>query len=253
MYKRLVSVVSVITILTLIITGCTSQASNIGLAREGSKKTAASDFVVTEVGSYDSADTAVVLSVAQDIGYVTFMNIATGKQYTLSYDGTTYVKDKYEGSMSMSQIQAGDIVDITFLKSKKKLASVQLSPQAWEFSNVENYDLGGLNKTATIGSNTYSLPDDVVVISEGKRTEVMNVVNKDVLTIKGIDHKICSINVNKGHGYLRLSNEQALVDGWIEVGNAVVTQITENMMLTVPEGSYEVILSKTMPALLKML
>lgn len=244
MYKRLVSVVSVITILVLIITGCTSQASNIGLAREGSKKTAASDFVVTEVGSYDSADTAVVLSVAQDIGYVTFMNIATGRQYTLSYDGTTYVKNKYEGSMSMSQIEAGDIVDITFLKSKKKLASIQLSPQAWEFSNVENYNLGGLNKTATIGPNTYSLPDDVVVISEGTRTEVMNVVNKDVLTIKGIDHKICSINVNKGHGYLRLSNEQALVGGWIEVGNAVVTEITENMMLTVPEGSYEVILSK---------
>lgn len=244
MYKRLVSVVSVITILALIITGCTSQASNIGLAREGNKKTVASDFVVTEVGSYDSVDTAVVLSIAQDIGYVTFMNIATGRQYTLSYDGTTYIKDKYERSMSMSQIGAGDIVDITFLKSKKKLASVQLSPQAWEFSNVENYNLGGANKTATIGSNTYSLPDDVVVISEGKRTEVMNVVNKDVLTIKGIDHKICSINVNKGHGYLRLSNEQALVGGWIEVGNAVVTQITENMMLTVPEGSYEVILSK---------
>ncbi|MBD5520692.1 MAG: PEGA domain-containing protein [Lachnospiraceae bacterium] len=244
MYKRLVSVVSVITILALIITGCTSQASNIGLAREGNKKTVASDFVVTEVGSYDSVDTAVVLSIAQDIGYVTFMNIATGRQYTLSYDGTTYVKDKYEGAMSMSQIGAGDIVDITFLKSKKKLTSMQLSPQAWEFSNVENYNLGGANKTATIGSNTYSLPDDVVVISEGERTEVMNVVNKDVLTIKGIDHKICSINVNKGHGYLRLSNEQALVGGWIEVGNAVVTQITENMMLTVPEGSYEVILSK---------
>lgn len=243
MYKRVISVVTIIMILTLIITGCTSQASNIGLARESGQKSVGSDFVVAEVGSYDSADTAVVLSVDSDIGYVTFMNIATGKQYTLSYDGTTYVKDKYEGSMAMSQVEAGDVVDITFLKSKKRLASVQISPRAWEYNNVENYNLGGLNKTATIGSNTYSLPDDVVVLSDGARTEVMNVVNKDVLTVRGIDHKICSIKVEKGHGYLRLSNDQALAGGWIEVGNAVVTQITENMMLTVPEGSYEVILS----------
>lgn len=243
MYKRLVSVISIITILALIITGCTSQASNVGLARENNQKVIGSDFIVAEVGSYDSADTAVVLSVDAGIGYVTFMNIATGKQYTLAYDGTTYVKDKYEGSMSMSQIKAGDVVDITFLKSKKRLASVQISPQAWEYNDIVNYNLGGVNKTAAIGSNTYSLPDDVVVLSEGRRTEVMDVVNKDVLTIKGIDHKICSIKVEKGHGYLRLSNDQALVGGWIEVGNAVIAQITENMMLTVPEGSYQVILS----------
>lgn len=242
-YKRLSSIVIIMTAMALMITGCTSQASNIGLARENDRTKTESDFVVTEIGGYDSADTAVVVSVDTDIEYVTFMNIATGRQYTLSYDGTTYVKDKYEGPMSMSQIKAGDVVDVTFLKSKKKLASVQLSPQAWTFDNIENYDLGGINKTASIGSNTYSLPDEVVVLSEGKRAEVMDVVKKDVLTISGIDHKICSIKVEKGHGYLRLTNEQALIGGWIEVGNAVIQQITENMLLTVPEGSYQVVLS----------
>lgn len=243
MYKRLSAFVTIIMILTLIITGCTSQASNIGLARENDRDTVGTDFVVAEVGSYDSADTAVVVSVEPDIGSVTFMNIESGKQYTLSYDGTTYVKDKYEGPMSMSQIKAGDIVDITFLKSKKRLASVQISPRSWVLDNIENYDLGGLNKTAIIGSNTYSLPDQVVVISEGQRKEVMDIVNKDVLTISGIDHEIYSIDVRKGHGYLRLSNDQALVGGWIEVGNAAIQKITENMLLAVPEGSYQVLLS----------
>ncbi|MCM1040208.1 MAG: PEGA domain-containing protein [Ruminococcus sp.] len=243
MYKRLSAFVTTIMILTLVITGCTSQASNIGLARENDRDTVGTDFVVAEAGSYDSADTAVVISVDPESGSVTFMNIESGRQYTLSYDGTTYVKDKYEGPMSMSQVRAGDIVDITFLKSKKRLASVQISPRSWKFDNIENYDLGGLNKTATIGSNTYSLPDEVVVISEGQRKEVMDVVDKDVLTISGIDHAIYSIEVQKGHGYLRLSNDQALVGGWIEVGNAVIQKITENMLLAVPEGSYQVLLT----------
>lgn len=243
MYKRLSGIVTIIIILVLVITGCTSQASNIGLAKEDDQKPVGTDFVVAEVGSYDSADTAVVLSVDTDIEYITFMNIATGRQYTLSYDGTTYVKDKYEGPMTMSQIKAGDIVDITFLKGKKRLASVQLSPQAWVYSGVENYNLGGINKTAIIGSDTYSLPDQVVVISEGQRKEVMDIIEKDVLAISGIGHEIYSISVEKGHGYLRLSNESALIGGWIEVGNAVIRQITENMLLAVPEGSYQVVVS----------
>ncbi len=243
MYKRLSIIVTALMILGLAITGCTSQASNIGLAREDDRNTIGTDFVVAEVGSYDSADTAVIVSIDYNASNITFMNIKTGKQYTLSYDGTTYVKDKYEGPMSMSQIREGDIVDVTFLKSKKRLASVQLSPSSWVYDNVGNYDLGGINKTATIGSNTYSLPDEVVVLSEGKRTEVMEVINKDVLTVSGIDHTIYSINVQRGHGYLRLSNEQALVGGWIEVGNAVVQQITDDMLLAVPEGSYQVLLS----------
>lgn len=244
MYKRLSGILTAIMILALVITGCTSEASNIGHAKEDDQKTTiGTDFVVAEVGSYDSADTAIVMSVDAEIEYITFMNIATGKQYTLSYDGTTYVKDKYESPMTMSQIKAGDIVDITFLKSKKRLASVQLSQDAWVYTGVENYDLGGINKTATIGSNTYSLPDDVVVISEGQRKEVMDIVEKDVLTVSGIGHSIYSISVEKGHGYLRLSNDSALIGGWIEVGNAVIQQITENMLLAVPEGNYQVVLS----------
>lgn len=243
MYKRLSAFITIVMILALVITGCTSQASNIGLARENDRDTIGTDFIVAEAGSYDSADTAVVLSTDLDGGNITFMNIATGKQYTLSYDGTTYVKDRYEGPMSMSQIKEGDIVDITFLRGKKKLASVQLSPQSWVYDNIENYDLGGMNSTATIGSGTYSLSDQVVVLSDGRRVEVMDIVNKDVLTFGGIDHEIYSIKVQKGHGYLRLSNDQALVGGWIEVGNTVIQQITENMLLAVPEGSYQVSLS----------
>lgn len=242
MYKRLSKVITGIMLFSLIVTGCTSQASNIGLAKGSDKQPIDTGFILAEAGSYDSADTAVVLSVLPDMGYVTFMNIETGKQYTLSYDGTTYVMDKHEGPMAMSQIKKGDIVDITFLKSKKRLASVQLSPQSWVFKDVGNYDLGGINHTARIGSSIYSLPEQAVIFSEDERAELMEIVDKDVLKISGIGHKIYSIMVERGHGYLRLSNEQALIGGWIEVGNTVIRTITEDMLLVVPEGSYQVAL-----------
>lgn len=236
------SAVALLMLAVLTLTGCTSEASNIGIAKNKENNVVDTGFSVSTVGSYDSADTAVVLSTDAVNKAVSLINMETGKQYTLYYDGTTYVKDKYEGPMTISQIKAGDVVDITFLKGKKKLASIQKSPKAWVFDSISNYDLAGANKTASIGSQTYSLPAGVVVLSNGRRMGTEEVVSQDQVTIAGIDHKIYSVNVDKGHGYLRLKNEQPLLGGWIEVGNRVIRQITEDMLLTVPEGSYQVVL-----------
>lgn len=245
MHRRISEAVIVLTMSVLFLTGCTSEASSISSAKN---KTEGADmvdtgFTMSTVGSYDSADTAVVLSTDEANKAVTFINMETGKQYTLYYDGTTYVKDKHDGPMTISQIEPGDVVDVTFLKGKKKLASIKLSPDAWVYDDVYNYDLAGANRTASIGSQSYSLPESVVVLSEGRRVDKAEVVSQDVVTISGIEHKIYSINVDKGHGYLSLKNEQPLLGGWIEVGNSTIRQITEDMLLVVPEGTYQVVLN----------
>ena len=243
MHGRISKALTVITIFALLATGCTSQAYNIGMAKDKEHKVIDTGFSASTVGSYDSADTAVVMTVDQDNSGIIFMNMDTGRQYTLYYDGTTYVTDKYDGPMSISQIRAGDVVDVNFLKGKRQIASIKQSPDAWVYDSIDNYDLGGLNKTASIGNSTYSLPDEAVILSEGKRVEAMEIVSQDLVTIRGIDRRIYSVNVERGHGYLRLRNEQALIGGWIEVGNKVIREISEDMLLVVPEGSYQVALS----------
>lgn len=245
MHRRISGAVTVLTMAALILTGCTSEASSISSAKNKTEGADVVDtgFTMSTVGSYDSADTAVVLSTDEANKAVTFINMDTGKQYTLYYDGTTYVKDKYDGPMTISQIEPGDVVDVTFLKGKKRLASIKLSPDAWVYDDVYNYDLAGANRTASIGSQSYSLPESVVVLSEGRRVDKAEVVSQDVVTISGIAHKIYSINVDKGHGYLSLKNEQPLLGGWIEVGNSMIRQIKEDMLLVVPEGTYQVVLN----------
>lgn len=245
MHRRISGVVTVLTMAAIILTGCTSEASSISSAKNKTEDAGVVDtgFTMSTVGSYDSADTAVVLFTDETNKAVTFINMETGKQYTLYYDGTTYVKDKHDGPMTISQIVPGDVVDVTFLKGKKRLASIKLSPEAWVYDDVYNYDLAGANRTASIGSQSYSLPESVVVLSEGRRVDKAEVVSQDVVTISGIDHKIYSVSVDKGHGYLSLKNEQPLLGGWIEVGNSVIRQISEDMLLVVPEGTYQVTLS----------
>lgn len=72
---------------------------------------------------------------------------------------------------------------------------------------------------------------------------MMDLNSADILTFNGIGNTVHSIVVEKGHGYLRLSGDENFIGGWIEVGQNIIYQITEDMLLTVPEGSYQVLIS----------
>lgn len=212
----------------------------VGMAHEATDESYDSGFVIAKPGSYDSADTAVIRKLDLESGSITFMNIETGRDYTLIYDGTTVITDKYGGALAMTQMKSGDIVDVTFLKAKKKLAQMNLSAKAWIFENVEKYDFDTINRSAAIGGSVYSLRNDVVVTSEGKEAQFEDIVKGDIVTISGVGNTVYSVLVEQGHGYLRLSDDEYLKDGWIEVGQSVICQIAEDMLLAVPEGTYDV-------------
>lgn len=200
-------------------------------------------FVLTGPNSYDSADTAILTEKNRDDSTVTFLNLNRSKYYTLSMDGTTRLTDKYGESVSLEQIQVGDIVDVTFLKSTRHLTSMQLSPEAWTNNGVSRYEMDHVRGEVTIGEDIFKLTDNTQYISLGHPIEKMDLNAADVLNFQGIGNQVLSVSVEKGHGYLRLVNDENFVGGWIEIGQSVVRQIAEDMLLVVPEGSYQVSIS----------
>ena len=200
-------------------------------------------FILTGPESYDSADTPVVVDINEEKNTITFLNLDIGRNYTLSMDGTTKLYDKYGDSISLKQLQEGDIVDVTFLKSKKHLTGLKLSEKAWSYSNVERYEINHVRDEVTIGEDIYHLSENALYLSEGGTIEKTELNAVDVLSFQGIDKTILSVSVEKGHGYLRLVNDENFVGGWIEIGQEQVQRITDDMLLTVPEGSYQVNIS----------
>lgn len=200
-------------------------------------------FVAAEKGVYDSADTAVVAKIDREEETITLKNMDIRRQYTLSYDGTTFFYDKYGTVISAAQLQAGEIVDVTFLKERKRLNSLQISKEAWTHKYMDEYKLDEENFQAKVGSAVYACPEDSVVIADGEQGDLIDINPVDILTFRGIGSDIYSIVVEKGHGYVRLKNDEYFYDGWIEIGNKIIQKVSENMMLTVPEGSHQVILS----------
>lgn len=200
-------------------------------------------FVVTGPDSYDSADTAILVGRDGEKNTATFLNLELGKRYTLSIDGTTGFYDKYGESISFDQVEIGDIVDVTFLKSKKHLTTLQLSPAAWSYEDVERYEIHPVRGEISIGSDIYKLTSNTQYLSEGRSMDSMDLNASDVLSFQGIGSQILTVRVEKGHGYLRLANDENFVGGWIEIGQTQIRRITEDMLLLVPEGSYQVNIS----------
>ena len=200
-------------------------------------------FVLTGPDSFDSADTAILTGRDEKENTLTFLNLDLGRRYTLSVNGTTRLYDKYGNGLSMEQFRIGDIVDVTFLKSQKHLTTMQLSASAWSYTDVSRYELNVARSQVTIGENIYELTENTQYLSGDKAIEIMDLNPSDVLSFQGIDTDVLTVRVDKGHGYLRLVNDENFVGGWIEIGQTQIQKITEDMLLTVPEGSYEVNIS----------
>lgn len=201
------------------------------------------NIILAGPGSYDSADTALITRIDDEEKTITFLNLDLNKKYTLSYDGTTVFTDRFGEVLSISQIKEGDLADITFLKSRKTLTTLQMAQNAWTNESVSRYVIDSRLHNITIGNDIYRFSDTTRIFSQGKEVEFMDLNAADILTFRGIGSNVYSIVVEKGHGYLKLSGDENFIGGWIEVGQNQIHQITEEMLLVVPEGTYQVLFS----------
>lgn len=222
----------------LMLAGCSTSQNT-----KPAEKELDTGFIPARAGMYDSADTAVVKQINKSKNTITFYNLVRERSYTLNFDGATGLYDKYGTSISMEQVNEGDIVDITFLKEKKKLASLKMSDSSFKLDDVKKFEINEKTKELSIGDSTYSFEDDLLIFSKGKQAELMDINQVDTLVVQGIDRTVYSVSVDKGHGYLRLKNDEYFWGGWIEVGQEIIRTIEEDMLLVVPEGKYDVVLS----------
>lgn len=201
--------------------------------------------VIAYAGTYDSVDSeAVVVQVKKEEKQVILYNRTVDKQYTLAFDGTSKFYDKYGSSLVPEQIFPGDVVDVTFLKDDKIINSLQKSPSAWVYTDVKDFVLDALTGNFKMANDNYRFKDTVQIFSDGAKATLMDINAVDSLVVSGSGHEIYSIIVYGSHGYLRLKGQDYFVDGWIEVGTGIIKNVTEDMLLTVPIGTYEIRLSK---------
>lgn len=192
---------------------------------------------------YDSEDIAIIINKNTDDKTIQFQNLQTGKRYTLSYDGATTFIDKYDQQLAIMQAYPGMITSIHFYKENKKLVSLKENTTCFHLDHITNYKIDTKDNTIQYRDKKYKLNQHLSLFSKEREIELMDLNEIDEISIWGFADQIYSIQVEKGHSYLRLQNETYFVDGWIEIGQNIIKKVTEDMLIVVPEGESNVSIS----------
>lgn len=190
-----------------------------------------------------STVTAALISVDSVKSQIIIKDIFDGSNYVLSYNGGTDVRSLYDNIITMEQLESGEIVDVSFDSEQKKAKFVQPNKSVFRSSNVRGFKATQATTSITFGSASYMYTDQLVVLSGGNVISPFEVMNRDIVTVRGIDNKIYSVTVDKGHGYLTFSGAEEFVGGMVEIGSSFLYTVSQDMMIVVPEGKYEVTMS----------
>lgn len=218
--------------------------SSVSVSDSSVSETSVSVPVLDKEPDYDSADTAVIFAVSTVNNTVTFYNYGLCRSYTLSFDGTTSFSDKYGTALTASQLKPGTIVDLTFLRKKKKLVSCRDNADAFRVSELSDFSFDIYSKVFSYKGDSYKITEGTVLLSGNRQLSLQELSPLDTVTISGRDTEIYSITLDRGHGYLKLKGSENFIDGYLDTGAGDIELITENMLLMFPEGDYSMTITK---------
>ncbi|RDY31208.1 hypothetical protein, partial [Lachnotalea glycerini] len=165
-------------------------------------------------------------------------------KFTINYSGATNITDKYSSVLAIKQVQIGEIINVYYNSEDKIARKIEISEDAWEYTQVENLTYDRTEKIMYIAGEKYKYGESLTVISNGEEKDLLDLNPIDIVTVKGINKKICSVIVTKGHGYIILENEDSFIGGWIDVGQESAKPITEDMLVVASEGNHKVTIAK---------
>lgn len=174
---------------------------------------------------------------------ISFMDVETGGSDTYTYSNGTDLFNKSGAAISIQQLKAGDIVDMSYEKNSLNLKKVQISVNndVWDNGKVTSFAFDEKSNSMKIGQTMYYFTDDLLVFSNDEIVDVRSLNNTmDQLVVKGYKNQVVSIVVEKGHGYISLDGDTLFIDGLINVGNVLARKIEPDMLLPVTEGNYVV-------------
>lgn len=91
-----------------------------------------------------------------------------------------------------------------------------------------------------IADTNYSYDENLYINADGTIGKLSDLTPMDTLRMIGIGKKILSVSVTTGHGTLQLTNTELFEGSFIQVGEKIFSEITRDMRLEVPEGTYTV-------------
>jgi len=206
----------------------------------------------TETSTAVNADksTGVIRKIDKDTNNIVIYSVDDGTKTIYSYDEGTTAYTKSGKVMSFDKLSCGDIVDIECNNTNQKIKKISISSRnkVWENTKVTNFKVDESTMTMKIGQSLYSYSDSTFVFSDGEEIDISELNSEDRLIVRGYDTSVCSVVVDKGHGYVTLSGDQLFTGGYVDIGGtsgtvkeiklfSVKVVTTDNLTVIIPNST----------------
>ncbi len=236
----------VLTILVLMIAGCggnkneTVSGTNYYYPEKETETVTQTEEATEAIKAELRAEHYMVMTNDMTMQFMILQQMESGKQYLYYYSITTDFCDKYGNNTAASDFEPGRIITIGEKDSQGRLKSAQISDEVWEYENVVRYEIDEERGIFTIADTKYSFDEDLFVVSAGDEMKLSDIKKEDELRIVGMNKEILSVAVTTGQGTIALKNTELFEGSFIQIGNKIFAEITGEIQLEVPEGTYMV-------------
>ena len=242
--KKLIYKVLIVVFSMIMMAGCGQQTRPVSTAQyyNPAKETAADTEEAEGAGAKTSIGTDLYLIIGNDMTneQLNLKQLASGKQYLYVYSLSTDFQDKYGNSATTVDFEPGRVIHIGKKDGEGRLLQAQIADEVWEYSDITKYSVDTERGIFKIADSKYSYDADLFVESNGEKIRLSDLNEKDKIRVVGIGTKILSVSVTTGQGILELRNTSVFEGSFIQVGSKIFAQITHNMKLEIPEGTYTV-------------
>ena len=228
----------------ILLAGCGQQTRPVSTAQyyNPAKETVADTEEAEGAGAKTSIGTDLYLIIGNDMTneQLNLKQLVSGKQYLYVYSLSTDFQDKYGNSATTVDFEPGRVIHIGKKDGEGRLLQAQIADEVWEYSDITKYSVDTERGIFKIADSKYSYDADLFVESNGEKIRLSDLNEKDEIRVVGIGTKILSVSVTTGQGILELRNTSVFEGSFIQVGSKIFAQITHNMKLEIPEGTYTV-------------
>ena len=217
----------VIIFLAFCLTGCGSPADKPGKTKEP-EPSVSYEKGVDFVGAVRLVDA--------DSGTMEFYNTSFDTMETYLYTGGTQILTKNDTEMTASEIEPGDVYDIYTSEDGKKVVKMKQSSEITLHEGA-SLQVNGDEKRLTIRDANYAYTSNLLVFSDGKQIDPMEITPEDEVTFRGAKGQAFSVVVTRGHGYIQPTQCKDFAGGTVTVQGESILPVSNDMLLVVPEGT----------------
>lgn len=173
-----------------------------------------------------------------------FIECVNGTSYDLIYHGGVNIYNAYEELITISDLADGSVVDVCFYSDTMKLVSITKNDSAYTMDGVTKFTADVANSKAKYKGTTCVMAEHVIAFDRGNVISVTEINPEDQVTLNFYNDVLVSVNIELGHGYVRLTNHDTYIGGMVEIGYDVIVPVTTDMLVAVREGSYTLRINK---------